>query len=233
MRVHGRTLFFGVSFAAHLVLAGALAAIPRRVVRETIAITIAEAKKAPPTAKVDPVPKAVEAPAAAPRAARAAKAAPPPPATAAPPNPAPASAGLDALPDFGLSLSGTGGGLAVPAAAAAAAPPASASPKVVERTLAPRPADECDDPPAKPKLVSHPSPAYTEDARNAGVTGKVRVEIAVDEHGAVTGVRLLQGLGHGLDEAALAAARGARFEPAVRCGKPAAGSIRVGFTFAP
>jgi protein TonB len=137
------------------------------------------------------------------------------------------------LPDFGLSLSGTGaGGLAVPAAAAAA-PTASASPKVLERVLAPKVADECDEPPAKPKLVSHPSPAYTEDARSAGITGKVRVEISVDERGRITGVRLLQGLGHGLDEAALAAARGARFEPAVRCGKPAAGTLRIGFTFSP
>jgi protein TonB len=232
MRVAGRTLFFAASVGAHVALAGGLAAIPRRTIRETIAITLAEAKKTPPAATVDPAPKTPDPPAAtAPHPARAKAAPPPQPAAAA--NPAPASASLDALPDFGLSLSGTGsGGLALPAVAAASSV-TSAAPKVIERTLAPKAADECEEPPAKPKLVSHPSPAYTEDARSAGISGKVRVEISVDEHGRIVGVRLLQGLGHGLDEAALAAARSARFEPAVRCGKPSAGTIRIGFTFAP
>jgi protein TonB len=231
MRVHGRTLFFAASVGAHVALAGGLAAIPRRTVRETIAITLAETKKTPPAATVDPAPKAPDPPAAAARhPARAKAVAPPQPEPAA--NPAPASPSLDALPDFGLSLSGTGGsGLAV--ATAAAAPATSAAPKVIERSLAVKPADDCEEPPAKPKLVSHPSPAYTEDARSAGITGKVRVEISVDERGRIVAVRLLQGLGHGLDEAALAAARSARFEPAVRCGKSSAGTIRIGFTFTP
>jgi protein TonB len=232
MRVAGRTLFLAASVGAHVALAGGLAAIPKRIVRETIAITLAETKKAPPAATVDPAPKVPEAPARPAHHPVRAKAAPAPQPTAAA-NPAPAAAPLDALPDFGLSLSGTGGGgLAVPAAAAAA-PVASATTRVVERTLAPKAADDCDEPPGKPKLVSHATPAYTEDARSAGITGKVRVEIRVDERGRVVDVRLLQGLGHGLDEAALAAARSARFEPALRCGKPSAGTIRIGFTFAP
>jgi len=87
--------------------------------------------------------------------------------------------------------------------------------------------------PAKPKLVSRPTPAYTDDARAAGISGKVRVEITVDEQGRVVAVRLLQGLGHGLDEAAVAAARAMTFEPAVRCGRSSSATFKVGFNFSP
>jgi protein TonB len=231
MRVASRTLFVATSVGAHVAFAAGLAAIPARAVRETIAITLAETKKAPPGATVDPAPKAPEPPAATTHVARA-KLAPPAQAAPAPATNSQASRSLDALPDFGLSLSGTGGGLAV--APASTASPALSAPKVLARTLAPsKTADDCDEPPAKPKLVSQPIPTYTDDARSAGTAGKVRVEIGVDERGRIVSVRILQGLGHGLDEAALAAARSARFEPAVRCGKPSAATIRIGFTFSP
>ena len=95
------------------------------------------------------------------------------------------------------------------------------------------PTAECEEAPSKPKALSRPTPAYTEDARAAGVSGKVRVEITVDERGRVVSVRVLQGLGHGLDEAAIAAARAMTFEPALRCGKPTTATFRVGFNFAP
>jgi protein TonB len=58
------------------------------------------------------------------------------------------------------------------------------------------------------------------------------VELSLDDAGRVTGARVLQGLGHGLDEAALAAARGARFEPATRCGRPVATTFTLAVRFA-
>jgi protein TonB len=108
---------------------------------------------------------------------------------------------------------------------------AAPAPRVV-KALAPAPvrgaADACSEPASKPKPVSVPQPAYTEAARAASVEGRVRVELTVDEAGRVIAVKVLQGLGYGLDEAALAAARSASFTPALRCGRP----VRATFTIA-
>jgi protein TonB len=100
---------------------------------------------------------------------------------------------------------------------------------------APPPSDACAEPdrsPTKPKVVSITQPAYTEDARAANIAGKVRVELTVDATGRVSSARVLEGLGHGLDEAALAAARAATFEPGTRCGKPAAATFVIAMRFA-
>lgn len=91
--------------------------------------------------------------------------------------------------------------------------------------------DACAEPPAKPHLLTMPQPVFPAEARAAGVQGKVRVRVTVDETGAVADAKVLEGLGHGCDEAALEAARTCRFEPALRCGKPVSGSITMGFTF--
>ncbi len=225
-----RSYIYAISLGAHALLGAALVAIPARARHEIIAISMTETTKPKPVAPPEPLPPEPPKPAA--RAVQA-KAAPPP---SKPLDVSPAKASSeapDALPDFGISLSnGATGGLAVPAARAAAPLPVAAAAKTLTR--APRPqTEECADPPAKPKLLSRPTPAYTEDARAAGIAGKVRVEITVDEQGRVVAVRVVQGLGHGLDEAAVAAARAMTFEPAVRCGKPAAATFKVGFNFSP
>jgi protein TonB len=59
----------------------------------------------------------------------------------------------------------------------------------------------------------------------------VRVEVTVDDSGHVTGARLLAGLGYGLDEAALEAAKRAAFEPATRCGKPVSATFVIAMRF--
>ena len=63
-------------------------------------------------------------------------------------------------------------------------------------------------------------PVYPEEARRAGVRGLVILEVSVDEHGKVGAVKVLRGLGHGSDEAWVAAVRQWRFRPATRYGKP-------------
>jgi protein TonB len=226
----GRAHLFAVSLGAHFALGVGLASMPQRHAHEIIAISMAETKKPATPAHVDPPPDPPEPTRAAPRPSRAKSTAAPKAVAAAN---AQASSPVDALPDFGLSLSGGGPGLAVPAGggsgpAAATAPKA----KVLSRAAAARP-DDCADGPAKPRLLSRPSPAYTEAARAAGISGKVRVEITVDEAGRVVSVHLLQGLGYGLDEAALAAARAMTFEAAVRCGKATPATFKIGFTFSP
>jgi len=223
--------FFAFSLGVHVLLGAALAAAPLERRHEAVAITFRDVKKpapppkaAPPEEPPQPAPhatKAKAAPAAAPKAA-----------------PAPASPhvgpALDALPDFGLSLGGGGGGgLAIPAGPRGGGDgaPAPMAAKTLTR-IAPK-VDECSEPPAKPHPLSRPTPAYTDAARAAGVSGKVRVEITVDEQGRVVSARIIQGLGYGLDEAALAAARAMTFEPGVRCGRASPATFKIGFNFAP
>jgi protein TonB len=233
MRVDG-SRFFAVSVAAHVLLGGALASIPPKIRHESVAISFRDVTKPKPPAKIEPPPER-EPPPAPTHAARA-KAAPaktPKPALVEPSR-AEATSSMDTLPDFGLSLSGGGAGMAVPGGGGGggAASNAPVAAKTLSRAVAPK-RDECADPPAKPRPLSRPTPAYTEEARAAGISGKVRVEISVDEHGRVVSVRVLQGLGHGLDEAALAAARAMAFEPAMRCGRASPATFKIGFTFAP
>jgi periplasmic protein TonB len=228
----GRMQLVAVSVGAHMLLGLGLGAIPPRRTHEVIAITMAQTKRPKPP-HVDPPPPPPDPPKqAAPKPMRAKTAAPEPKAAPAPAAVNAQASPFDALPDFGLSLSGGGsGGLAIPSGGGGHAQVAPAAAKVLARPAAK--AGECSDPPAKPKLLSRPSAAYTDAARAAGISGKVRVEITVDEQGRVVSVRVLQGLGYGLDESALAAARALAFEPAVRCGRPATATFKIGFTFAP
>jgi len=223
----GRTYLYAISLGAHALLGAALFALPARVRHEIIAISMSETNRPKPP-KPEPPPPLPDPPKAAAQPLRAKAAPAPKAAEAAPSNP---GASADAIPDFGLSLSnGDGvGGLAVPAARAAAPPPVTTTTKTLSRASH-APVDDCTDPPAKPKLLSRPPLAYTDPT---GVGGKVRVEITVDEQGRITLVRVLQGLGHGLDEVAVAAARAMTFEPGSRCGKPATATFKVGFNFAP
>jgi|HubBroStandDraft_6_1064221.scaffolds.fasta_scaffold259848_2 protein TonB len=228
----GASRFFAVSLGGHVLLGAALASVPPRTHHDVVAISFVETKKPNRPTHIDPPP---EPPPPPPPAVHQQLAKAAPPMEKAQPIEAKAAApsGLDALPDFGLALSGgASGGIGVPAGNRdSVAAPASAA-KTLSRSTAK--ADECSDATAKPHLVAQGAPpAYTDDARVAGVSGKVRVEITVDEHGRVVRVRIVQGLGHGLDEGALASARAMTFEPAVRCGKPTSATFNVSFKFAP
>lgn len=207
--------------------------IEAKVRTEATAIEMFEA--AQPEPAKPPPPAEVVAPEPEPQAARP-KIAAPAEASAAP-EPAAAEPGLDSLPNFGLELGGVsgGGGFAVQQGTG----PRNAKPApVVKKQLSaasdnPLPSlpDPCQEAPAKPKLLNLPQPAYTEAARAAGIEGKVRVSITVDQTGKVTDVKVLQSLGHGLDEAALAAARSATFEAALRCGKPTSSTFTIAMRF--
>jgi protein TonB len=67
---------------------------------------------------------------------------------------------------------------------------------------------------------------YTDDARAAGVEGTVVLDIVVGEDGHVRDVQVAQGLGHGLDQAAIAALHACQFSPGEKDGKPVAVKIR-------
>jgi protein TonB len=72
---------------------------------------------------------------------------------------------------------------------------------------------------------------YTDDARAAGIEGRVRVEISLDESGHVQSARVVSGLGHGLDESAMEAAKRMSFNPATRCGSAVKSTFVVSMRF--
>jgi TonB family protein len=72
----------------------------------------------------------------------------------------------------------------------------------------------------RPEIIFQARPEYTLEARRAQAGGTVIIEAIIDEGGCVRAARALQGLPHGLTEAALAAVRQWVFSPATLEGKP-------------
>lgn len=76
-------------------------------------------------------------------------------------------------------------------------------------------------PPTTPvEIISKPTPLYTEEARTLKLEGEVLLEVMFQANGTLHVNRVVRGLGHGLDEAATAAANKMRFKPAQRNGQP-------------
>lgn len=83
-----------------------------------------------------------------------------------------------------------------------------------------------------PQVVSSPPPTYSEEARKAKIEGYVVLGLVVDEKGNPTNFRVISGLGMGLNEKAIEAVRGWKFEPAFgKDGKPVAAKIAVEVDF--
>ncbi len=69
-------------------------------------------------------------------------------------------------------------------------------------------------------VLAKPLPQYTAEAREARIQGDVTLEVRFTADGRVDILRVINGLGHGLDEQARLAASRIRFKPATRDGKP-------------
>ena len=82
-----------------------------------------------------------------------------------------------------------------------------------------------------PKLIQAMAPEYPPAALAAGKTAKVKVRITIDVTGTVTKVDVLEPVGDGFDEAAVAAAMQYVFEPAEVDGKPAAIAVETTINF--
>jgi protein TonB len=67
---------------------------------------------------------------------------------------------------------------------------------------------------------------YTEEARAAATEGAVVLDLIVDEHGRARDITVVEGLPHGLTEAAIAALRACTFTPGERNGQPVPVRIR-------
>jgi TonB family protein len=70
------------------------------------------------------------------------------------------------------------------------------------------------------EITYKPQPVYTDEARSLKLQGEVLLEVSFSANGTLHVNRVVRGLGHGLDEAAIAAANKMRFKPALRMGQP-------------
>ncbi len=84
---------------------------------------------------------------------------------------------------------------------------------------------------AAPGLLREVRPDYTEEARRRGIEGDVVLEIVVRADGNVGDVKVLQGLGGGLNQRAIDAVRQWRFSPARRFGTPVDVMVEVAVEF--
>jgi TonB family protein len=70
------------------------------------------------------------------------------------------------------------------------------------------------------EILSKPRPVYSAEARQMHLQGEVLLDVTFTAGGQIRIARVVKGLGHGLDEAALRAAEQIRFKPALRDGRP-------------
>ncbi len=82
-----------------------------------------------------------------------------------------------------------------------------------------------------PVVLFAPEPEFSEEARKAKVAGNVLVYLQVDALGRPMHVRVLRGIGLGLDEKALTAVRAYKFKPAMEDGHPVAVEMNVEVNF--
>ncbi len=216
-----------IALGLHAALAVAVTAIdPARFHAETpIEIDVEEHVPPPPEAKPaapepPPPPRAEPRPRVAMRRAPAPSPTPPP--ESRPPSEAPPKAD-EPPPTFGVNLDSTvgpGPGMAVPVGNTLMTKPGKPS-----KAVAVAPSGEAAAPfvpaadiyiakYAEPISIVNGDDIYPEDARRMGIEGVVKVKLGIDEKGNVVQVKVIEGAGHGFDEAAAKAMRKAKFKPA-------------------
>jgi protein TonB len=237
-----RTSFLVIaSLALHV---GGFAVISRKakqIEKKQTLIAMVEQKKKEEEKKKEPPPKPIEAPKEVLRPKS-----PEPPPVAPPPTPSEPvvsdkpSAAMQALPDFGLNLAGGGGALAVPEGKGGQPGTGGKTEalKPAEKVLGAKPSAAAKDPALaeeiaawKPKPKARVKPVYPDEARSAEIEGTVTIEAVIDCTGKVSSTRVLQPLGHGLDQAAIAAIQKTEFEPAPRCAPGLSKSLKINYAF--
>lgn len=85
---------------------------------------------------------------------------------------------------------------------------------------------------ALPHVIEYTTPPlYSDEAQRLGIEGIVKVEVRVNADGRARNLRVLDGLGFGLDENALLAVRDWRFLPGKRNGRPVESTTQVDVEF--
>ena len=86
-------------------------------------------------------------------------------------------------------------------------------------------------PTQNPRFRKRKEPKYPELARQAGKEGVVILEATIGTDGIATDIKVVEKLGHGFDEAAIAALKDSRFVPAKKDKKDIAVRIRIPYRF--
>jgi periplasmic protein TonB len=84
---------------------------------------------------------------------------------------------------------------------------------------------------SKPVVLYQVEPEFSEEARKAKFSGNVEVYLWVDPDGKPSHIRVVRGVGMGLDEKAVEAVRQYRFKPAMKDGKPVQVDLYVDVNF--
>lgn len=102
---------------------------------------------------------------------------------------------------------------------------------VAPPTVQSRPAESTATKVTPAEIVSKPTPNYTEEARAKRIEGEVLLEVVFEATGKLRVLRVVKGLGHGLDDSAVRAAEQIRFKPALRDGQPSDSTAVVHIVF--
>jgi len=81
------------------------------------------------------------------------------------------------------------------------------------------------------EIISKPAPIYTAEARAKRIEGEVLLEVTFLGSGKIQVLRVIRGLGYGLDEAAMRAVEQIRFKPALQDGRPSDSTAVVHIIF--
>jgi periplasmic protein TonB len=226
------TCFVVVSFGAHLLLARGMSRLPARVDDERPPVVQVQLRDPPPPEperKPEPEPEPqhrqplhrtpTQRSPRDPRIALRERANP------TPPTERPATTGeTTKTPVFGIDLSSTssgGTGPVMPIGNTLQTKPDRKKTKTAQGPIKPLEA-----PAQAYEVTKMPLPRgrcagkYTEQARQAGVEGTVVLDLIVGEDGKTRDIVVVAGLGHGLNEAAIAALKACRFSPGERGGRP-------------
>jgi TonB family protein len=82
-----------------------------------------------------------------------------------------------------------------------------------------------------PELIYKADPEFSEEGRKARAGGVVVVRLIVDARGMPQNIRVVRGIGMGLDQKAFEAVRAYRFKPAMVDGKPVPVQVNVEVNF--
>jgi TonB family protein len=81
------------------------------------------------------------------------------------------------------------------------------------------------------EILSKPTPIYTDEARVKRIEGEVLLQVVLEASGKLRVLKIVHGLGHGLDDAAVRAAEQIRFKPALQDGQPSDSTVVLHIIF--